>query len=123
MAIYRWQGTRWRGGGQVVAEQRCRSRLSITTAGTPWVWMLAEAERSPGDDSERRTIIDARPSGRFWGTAPEPRKGLAGGHVPGSINIPATALLDEGNAARFKPMRSANSCWVSPRALRKIFRC
>jgi thiosulfate/3-mercaptopyruvate sulfurtransferase len=68
-----------------------------------WRDVLAEAERSPGDDSERRTIIDARPSGRFWGTAPEPRKGLAGGHVPGSINIPATALLDEGNAARFKP--------------------
>lgn len=28
-------------------------------------------------------IIDARPSGRFEGTMPEPRPGLRGGHMPG----------------------------------------
>lgn len=33
-------------------------------------------------------IIDARPAGRFTGDAPEPREGLASGHIPGSCNIP-----------------------------------
>ena len=40
------------------------------------------------------TLLDARNAGRFAGTSPEPRKGLAGGHIPGSANIPFDALLD-----------------------------
>lgn len=39
-------------------------------------------------------IVDMRPTGRFAGTAPEPRAGLRGGHVPGSRNIPYTYLVD-----------------------------
>lgn len=39
-------------------------------------------------------IVDMRPTGRFAGTAPEPREGLRGGHVPGSRNIPYTSLVD-----------------------------
>jgi len=33
------------------------------------------------------TIIDARAPERFAGTAPEPRKGLRAGHIPGSSNV------------------------------------
>ncbi len=39
-------------------------------------------------------ILDARPSGRFTGVAPEPREGLSSGHIPGSINIPFSDVLD-----------------------------
>ncbi len=39
-------------------------------------------------------IVDMRPPGRFAGTAPEPRAGLRGGHVPGSRNFPYTDLVD-----------------------------
>ena len=38
-------------------------------------------------------VLDARPAGRFDGTAPEPRPGLPSGHMPGSANLPAGALL------------------------------
>jgi thiosulfate/3-mercaptopyruvate sulfurtransferase len=38
-------------------------------------------------------VLDARPAGRFDGTVPEPRPGLPGGHIPGSISLPASALL------------------------------
>jgi thiosulfate/3-mercaptopyruvate sulfurtransferase len=38
-------------------------------------------------------ILDARPAGRFAGTAPEPRAGLRGGHMPGAHNIPFNQLL------------------------------
>lgn len=39
-------------------------------------------------------ILDARPAGRFAGSEPEPRAGLKSGHMPGSVNIPATSLVD-----------------------------
>jgi thiosulfate/3-mercaptopyruvate sulfurtransferase len=38
-------------------------------------------------------IVDARPKARFDGTAPEPRPGLRGGHMPGAANLPHLALL------------------------------
>ena len=31
---------------------------------------------------------------RFAGTAPEPREGLRGGHIPGSLNLPYDELAD-----------------------------
>jgi len=37
-------------------------------------------------------IADARPAPRFRGEAPEPRPGLALGHIPGSKNLPASEL-------------------------------
>ena len=39
-------------------------------------------------------IVDARSPGRFEGTAPEPRAGLRGGHIPGARNVPYTAVLN-----------------------------
>jgi len=39
-------------------------------------------------------IIDARPSARFRGEAPEPRSGLRSGHIPGSKNLPFGDLLN-----------------------------
>jgi thiosulfate/3-mercaptopyruvate sulfurtransferase len=39
-------------------------------------------------------LIDARSSQRFRGAEPEPRPGLASGHIPGSINIPYTRVID-----------------------------
>ncbi|MGH9919733.1 MAG: 3-mercaptopyruvate sulfurtransferase [Nitrososphaerales archaeon] len=42
----------------------------------------------------RAQILDARSAGRFHGTSPEPRPGLPSGHMPGSINIPFTELVD-----------------------------
>jgi thiosulfate/3-mercaptopyruvate sulfurtransferase len=38
-------------------------------------------------------ILDARPAGRFQGSAAEPRPGLRGGHMPGAHNIPFNQLL------------------------------
>ncbi|SEW38727.1 thiosulfate/3-mercaptopyruvate sulfurtransferase [Cognatiyoonia koreensis] len=41
------------------------------------------------------TIIDARSAARFRGDAPEPREGLRAGHIPGSVNLPFSDLLNE----------------------------
>ena len=39
-------------------------------------------------------ILDARPRGRWAGLSPEPRPGLSSGHIPGSISVPHSELLD-----------------------------
>ncbi|KAK9476986.1 Rhodanese-like domain-containing protein [Lipomyces japonicus] len=39
-------------------------------------------------------IIDARPYERWTGEKPEPRPGLPSGHLPGSISIPFSEVLD-----------------------------
>jgi thiosulfate/3-mercaptopyruvate sulfurtransferase len=38
-------------------------------------------------------VLDARSSGRFTAAEPEPRAGLRGGHIPGSLNLPSDTLL------------------------------
>ena len=54
-------------------------------------------------------IIDARSAPRFKGEAPEPRAGLRAGHIPGSKNVPYTALFrDDGTM-------------LDPDGLRKVF--
>jgi thiosulfate/3-mercaptopyruvate sulfurtransferase len=42
------------------------------------------------------TIVDARPAARFRGEVPEPRPGLRPGHIPGSLNVPASDLVANG---------------------------
>ncbi|HEX5829867.1 MAG TPA: sulfurtransferase [Gemmatimonadaceae bacterium] len=42
--------------------------------------------------SDAAQVVDMRSVGRFTGTEPEPRAGLRGGHIPGSLNLPFTEL-------------------------------
>jgi thiosulfate/3-mercaptopyruvate sulfurtransferase len=53
-------------------------------------------------------VADARPAARFAGTAPEPRPGLAAGHIPGAANVPVGDL-------------TANNVLKSPEELQSIF--
>jgi thiosulfate/3-mercaptopyruvate sulfurtransferase len=54
-------------------------------------------------------VIDARSPGRFAGTEPEPRAGLRGGHIPGSINVP------------FQRMHNVDGTMAAPERLRQTF--
>ena len=40
-------------------------------------------------------VLDARAAGRFKALEPEPRAGMRGGHIPGSLNLPYPQLLGE----------------------------
>lgn len=46
-------------------------------------------------ETRREQVVDARSAGRFAGTEPEPRPGLRGGHIPGSLNLPYDRLFRE----------------------------
>ncbi|MEW1636095.1 sulfurtransferase [Streptomyces sp. NPDC093801] len=45
-------------------------------------------------------VLDARTRERFAGTAPEPRPGLRGGHMPGALNLPFGELQGPGGLMR-----------------------
>ena len=45
-------------------------------------------------------VLDARSAGRFAGTEAEPRPGLRGGHIPGSLNLPYDTLYREDGTLR-----------------------
>ena len=61
--------------------------------------------------AKREQVVDARAAGRFAGTEPEVWPGRRPGHIPGSLNLPFTDLLEaqsrtflppEAIAARFR---------------------
>ena len=47
-------------------------------------------------DTKAALVLDARPAERFRGDVAEPRPGLRAGHIPGSSNLPFSALLENG---------------------------
>ncbi len=72
-------------GPAKVAPARFRARLRRGI-----VRNLEQVRRNIG--TRREQVLDARSRGRFAGTEPEPRAGLRGGHIPGSLNLPYDAL-------------------------------
>jgi len=62
-----------------------------------------EAKAVPGEVFSKAEILagtsfalaDARGKGRFEATEPEPRPGIAGGHIPGARNLPFGLLYNE----------------------------
>jgi thiosulfate/3-mercaptopyruvate sulfurtransferase len=54
-------------------------------------------------------LVDARGKGRFEATEPEPRPGIAGGHVPGARNLPFGQLYND------------DGTFKSPGEVRRIF--
>ncbi|MHA6768661.1 3-mercaptopyruvate sulfurtransferase [Sphingobium ummariense] len=51
-------------------------------------------------DSGAEQLIDARGKGRFTGEEKEPRPGMASGHIPGSLNLPYSALFNPDNSMK-----------------------
>ncbi|GKY87045.1 3-mercaptopyruvate sulfurtransferase [Sinisalibacter aestuarii] len=46
--------------------------------------------------SGTRAIMDARSPARFYGEVAEPRPGVRSGHIPGSVNVPYSELIENG---------------------------
>ncbi|XP_010459189.1 PREDICTED: thiosulfate/3-mercaptopyruvate sulfurtransferase 1, mitochondrial-like isoform X2 [Camelina sativa] len=56
------------------------------------VWGLDQVKENMEDKTYQH--IDARAKARFDGTAPEPRKGIPSGHIPGSKCVPFPDMFD-----------------------------
>lgn len=68
------------------AEQLLQFKLNTTLVKT-----LDQMLDRPLDE----IVIDARPQGRFDGTAPEARPGLSSGHMPRSLNVPSSEVIGQ----------------------------
>ncbi|GAA0851439.1 sulfurtransferase [Marinobacter szutsaonensis] len=93
---------------QWLAEGRDTVSAPVAEAATPGS-VVGKLDRSLVRDSayvsqhledERVLVIDARSKARFLAQAPEPRPGVRGGHIPNSLNLPFTEVLE---GYRFKP--------------------
>lgn len=71
--------------------------------------VATKAEMIANIESGAAQVVDARGAGRFTGVEPEPRPGMASGHIPGSRNLPYAALFAENNSLK------------SPQELRALF--
>lgn len=89
-----------------VAEGRATQSGSVTP--TPGD---AVARRAPGQvrtkadlianlTTHQAQVLDARGAGRFTGEEAEPRPGMASGHIPGSRNLPSSALFNPDNSMK-----------------------
>ena len=58
-------------------------------------------------DSGSAQVLDARAAPRFLGQAPEPRAGLASGHMPGALNLPMTDLIANGRLKEPEALEAA----------------
>lgn len=59
-------------------------------------------ELSAGDQ-----VLDARPGARFRGEAPEPRRGLKSGHMPGARSLPFGEVLNPDGTMKSAPELAA----------------
>jgi thiosulfate/3-mercaptopyruvate sulfurtransferase len=99
---------RWQAEGRPVESgppaARPERRFSARSAADA-VATLADMRRYLADAGTQ--VVDARPADRFRGEAPEPRAGLASGHMLGSLNLPFTALVENGHLKSPDAIRSA----------------
>ncbi len=60
-------------------------------------WIIDKAALLPLVGAGSHEIVDARPAARFAGADPEPRPGLACGHIPGARSLPQDRLFNPDN--------------------------
>jgi thiosulfate/3-mercaptopyruvate sulfurtransferase len=89
-------GTKWRTEGRPIeAGAATRAPATFTARFDPKA--VASVDDIKGIVANGgKTIVDARSWERFIGTAPEPRAGLRGGHMPGARNVPFNTLVENG---------------------------
>jgi len=65
--------------------------------------------------TQKALVLDARPTPRFAGQAPEPRPGLRSGHMPGAKNLPSDRFAIEGRLLDLPQLRELfDSAFLTP---------
>jgi thiosulfate/3-mercaptopyruvate sulfurtransferase len=91
---------KWRAEGRPTADGAERRAPATFRAHLDSAAVAAFEDVRAALESGSAQVADARPAPRFRGEAPEPRQGVASGHMPGARNLPATDLIADG---RLKP--------------------
>jgi thiosulfate/3-mercaptopyruvate sulfurtransferase len=85
--------TKWRAEGRPVTDEPVTPKAAHFTARQNNLLVRDLAQVRANVLSRREQVLDARSRGRFAGTEPEPRAGLRGGHIPGSVCLPHLELI------------------------------
>ena len=85
---------KWKAEGRPLAQGKEQLRHRHFT-----VWQDDSNVRTKADvlanlHSKAEQVVDARSAARWSGAEPDPRPGIAAGHIPGSLNVPYTALYN-----------------------------
>ena len=85
---------KWLAEGRPVTDEPPLPRERHFTARLNTLLVRDKAQMLDNLKSRREQVIDARSRGRYEGSAKEPRAGLRGGHIPGSLSFPSEELVD-----------------------------
>ena len=85
---------KWKAEGRPLAQGKEQLRHRHFTA-----WQDDSSVRTKADvlanlHSKAEQVVDARGAARWSGADPDPRPGIAAGHIPGSLNVPFTDLYN-----------------------------
>ncbi len=100
----------WIAGGYPVESGEALPGAGQFAAGKDARQVATKADMLANLSSRAAQVVDARGASRFSGADPEPRPGMASGHIPGSVNLPIGLLLD------------AQGLWKRGEVLRETFR-
>ena len=100
---------KWKAEGRSVVQGKETLRHRHFT-----VWQDDKNVRTKADmlrnlHEKAEQVVDARPAERFTGETAETKPGMAGGHIPGAVNLPHSKLFN------------ADGTWKSPAELKALF--
>jgi thiosulfate/3-mercaptopyruvate sulfurtransferase len=94
---------KWRAEGRTLESGAVRPAPRAFTARFRPDLVRDVAQMKTNVATPREQVLDARSRGRFAGTEPEPRPGLRGGHIPGSLNLPYDELYAPDGTLKAPP--------------------
>ncbi len=84
----------WRKAGGETVDTPTRIVQQSYTSRPAGDAVISREELAQTMDRDSVAVVDARSHGRFSGQEPEPRPGLRGGHIPGSVNMYYGDVMD-----------------------------
>lgn len=94
---------KWMAEGREIQEGPGRAGERHFTARMNTMMVRDKDQMRANQTTGREQVLDARSRGRFEGRDPEPRADLRGGHIPGSVNLPFTDLIDPETQTMHSP--------------------
>ncbi len=94
---------KWLSEGRPVAEGPVQAEARHFTARMNTPMVRDKAQLLANLESRREQVLDARAAGHFTGEQPEPRPGMRGGHIPGSLSLPFAKLVDPETQTMLAP--------------------
>jgi thiosulfate/3-mercaptopyruvate sulfurtransferase len=98
---------RWKAEGQPLESGSAKREPRSFTVRAPEAIVAALKDVQSALAGNSAQVVDARPTDRFRGEAPEPRPGVRSGHIPGSLNVPSSNVIENGTLKSAAAIKAA----------------